>query len=281
MNAEYSKVNWPMLKQFKKACNKIKNIRMTEIAYYREYEKLNLDPDTSNFAVHEILLSSLVCQNKIKNYFIDSKFLIDFFKKTKIKKETILVLNGYIDDNFTYEEPDREIKLKHNVTFEEKIYTGIKYLSGCIFSKELNRSVFFNLQKITNADTILLYVIDGEDVSFTTLIENGFVKTINDGLLYYLTMACNLIFYMSAFPENILDRPPDEVIDKLNKDNSKTITLSKDIENYLHETRDVSPHLRRGHFKYLSSERYVNKRGQTIFVRPTFVKGEAKTVIGE
>lgn len=40
----------------------------------------------------------------------------------------------------------------------------------------------------------------------------------------------------------------------------------------------VTPHYRIGHFRLLSSERYVNKQGQTVFVRPCFVKGVAETV---
>jgi len=38
-------------------------------------------------------------------------------------------------------------------------------------------------------------------------------------------------------------------------------------------------HFRRGHFRVLKSERFVNKRWQSVFVRQTFVGGEAKTVL--
>lgn len=69
--------------------------------------------------------------------------------------------------------------------------------------------------------------------------------------------------------------------DKLNARNSKTISISKEIENYLHENRDVSPHLRSGHFRYLGSEYFSKKRGRTIFVKSSFVKGHAKTIISE
>ena len=55
--------------------------------------------------------------------------------------------------------------------------------------------------------------------------------------------------------------------------------LRKEIADYIHENRDVSPHLRRGHFRMLSSDYFKNKQGQIVFVKSSFVKGNAKTVI--
>ena len=41
----------------------------------------------------------------------------------------------------------------------------------------------------------------------------------------------------------------------------------------------ITPHLRRGHFRRLESDFYKKKKGKIIFVRSTFVKGKAKTVL--
>jgi hypothetical protein len=41
-------------------------------------------------------------------------------------------------------------------------------------------------------------------------------------------------------------------------------------------SRSVCPHIRTGHFRLLSSERYVNKKGQVIFVKPAMVGGKAE-----
>ena len=88
----------------------------------------------------------------------------------------------------------------------------------------------------------------------------------------------NLIFYMSAFPEYITDSPPHEILDKTNKNNSKTIKLSSQISDYLHENRDISPHLRRGHFRYLSSMSWgMGIFHKYIHVSPTVPASRARS----
>lgn len=44
--------------------------------------------------------------------------------------------------------------------------------------------------------------------------------------------------------------------------------------------RTVCPHIRRGHFRFLRSDRYVHAKGQVIFVKPSMVKGHAKHTEG-
>ena len=39
---------------------------------------------------------------------------------------------------------------------------------------------------------------------------------------------------------------------------------------------EVCPHIRSGHFRLLSSDRYVHKKGQVVFVKASMVKGKAK-----
>lgn len=46
-------------------------------------------------------------------------------------------------------------------------------------------------------------------------------------------------------------------------------------------SHSVSPHWRRGHFRLLSSEKFIRKHGQTVYVRGTFVKGKAFDVLDE
>ena len=40
----------------------------------------------------------------------------------------------------------------------------------------------------------------------------------------------------------------------------------------------LSPHFRRAYFKRLTSDYFTHKKGQTILVKETMVKGKAKTI---
>ena len=49
-----------------------------------------------------------------------------------------------------------------------------------------------------------------------------------------------------------------------------------------HEEKQArSPHWRRGHFRVLQSEKYTHKRGQTVFVKGTFVRGTAFDILDD
>ena len=87
----------------------------------------------------------------------------------------------------------------------------------------------------------------------------------------------NLCMYMSAFPECVMDGAPPVKVDG-SRERSTTVKASEQIK---HVYRDgVSPHMRRGHFRFLKSEKYKNKRFQAIYVKPTMVKGKSNTVVG-
>lgn len=91
-------------------------------------------------------------------------------------------------------------------------------------------------------------------------------------------LIAGLGLYMSCFPEQITDGIPRGLKhDRLYRGvQSKTIGISEKIIS-----RDgPCPHYRSGHFVLLSSNRYVNKKGQVVFRHGCFVKGKAKTVLG-
>ena len=73
-----------------------------------------------------------------------------------------------------------------------------------------------------------------------------------------------------CFPQVFKEGLPDYVKHPAWFKHQKNSSIS--INRVSHE---VCPHIRVGHFRLLSSERYVNKRGQVIFVKPSMVKGHA------
>jgi len=94
----------------------------------------------------------------------------------------------------------------------------------------------------------------------------------------YYRVILNLIFYMNAFPENVVNGVPQRaIIDEHTAAPDKKITISKNTE--LFRSYEVSPHSRRGHFRTFTSDFFTHKRGETIWIYPTFIKGKALTLI--
>ena len=93
-------------------------------------------------------------------------------------------------------------------------------------------------------------------------------------------LAINTIAYMSCFPECVNDGVPKNLLVRSENITAKNFSIQlsdkvKENENSKHSRR---PHFRRGHFRHLRSEKFVNKKGQVVFISETMVKGKAKTV---
>lgn len=88
-------------------------------------------------------------------------------------------------------------------------------------------------------------------------------------------LAVNTIVYMKTFPHCVVEGVPKI----LKEERAFRIEIAEkvlDMEN--HSGKTVSPHFRRGYFKRLTSDFYTHKKGQTVFVKETMVKGKAKTI---
>ena len=98
-------------------------------------------------------------------------------------------------------------------------------------------------------------------------------------VLRYVKLLVGLGMYLACFPEQAVDGIPQDLRSSRAFDVVKhpvTIGVSEKIVS-----RDgPCPHYRSGHFVLLSSNRYVNKKGQVVFRHGCFVKGKAKTVLG-
>ena len=97
-------------------------------------------------------------------------------------------------------------------------------------------------------------------------------------MVRYAKIIVGLGMYLSCFPEQLAEGLP-EGLRVMNSHaairRSATVGVSEKIVS-----RDgPCPHYRNGHFVLLSSDRYVNKKGQVVFRHGCFVKGQAKTVL--
>lgn len=93
-----------------------------------------------------------------------------------------------------------------------------------------------------------------------------------------LSLAVNTFAYMSAFPEMIKNGLPKGCVMDKGRSSKKSVLQ---IEPSLIEKKEhgAKPHLRRGHFRYLSSDYFKKKKNQWVFVKAAFIGSkEVKTV---
>lgn len=89
-----------------------------------------------------------------------------------------------------------------------------------------------------------------------------------------------LSLYMDAFPDAIIESKEGDIHKIGHYHGSQNIVSRNKIVNE-ESLHGVSPHWRRGHFRLLQSERFVRKHWQTVYVRGTFVKGQAFDVLDD
>lgn len=95
-----------------------------------------------------------------------------------------------------------------------------------------------------------------------------------------MKLIAGISVYARCFPEAIVQGVPKSYTFKNGaKNNAITINGNETSVKESHAMR--SPHYRSGHFRTLTSERFINKRGKTIFISACFVgmKTENKTVV--
>lgn len=93
-------------------------------------------------------------------------------------------------------------------------------------------------------------------------------------------LAINTLIYMFAFPDKLSDKLPHEMT--AYPKNSLYLGVSDKV---IHSNKTSgkgqshkAPHFRSGHFRYLASDYYKNKKGQWTFVSPSAI-GQAKALL--
>ena len=99
--------------------------------------------------------------------------------------------------------------------------------------------------------------------------------------MYMEKLIAGIGMYISCFPEMMTNGFPEDLKHPSFHRHKviKKIGISAKVQSS-GEREGVAPHFRSGHFRMLRSEKFTHKRYQVIFIHETFVKGQAKTVIG-
>jgi len=272
---KYSKFN-ARYSQFVQNVDNIKDIKANDFKELRTKQKRILQAKTDN-------------QYGCENIFIETEDLYNFFSNIQINKEADIAQQMYFAlKNRKYIEPPFEDSKMPFRLYVFRLYAPINKVSTSLAvsiccTKTFNEGLDLNYISFFDANSFQDILLHKETVN---ILETGIIRVNNEiikdkytfKIYEYFKVIINLIFYMNAYPENVLDGVPQKaIIDNNISIGQNRITISKNIELfYKHE---IAPHLRRGHFRTFTSDYYVHKQGETIWIEPMFIKGEAKTVI--
>lgn len=201
------------------------------------------------------LFQQIYLKNDFSHIFIDSIELYTFLKSTELKS----------------------VENLRDMLLDMGNKNIINRFGAIYYPDKTKKTFFYSIQDNFTG----MYLTDGDIagvVPFTSVAH--FTRPIKDIPLFnheYTRMFFNFILYIDCFPDSILNSPPDDVKKQYAPYISKCFTIKTDES--LIDRAGVTPHFRRGHFRVLRSEVFKKKRFQTVFVRSSFVKGHAKTVL--
>jgi len=285
----------------KKSKTKYSKFNHGFIKKWGDIVKSNQFPNSANRS-DKILFNSInsFMEYEYEHIFIETEELYNFFKDTKI------VTHGDISAQVYTAIKDRKYTQLQNLN----VLNGIREL------RVYNFMVYAPINLINTALAVTLFVTDIE-IDYLDVIEGKYEKDYitQNRLKHFLNSLCwtgktdfgstdillneksflkksiegwskkdvedfhvilNMLFYMNAFPDFIYDGVPKRAVLDEEKSMNKKLTL-KVNEEFLRKIV-ISPHLRRGHWRTYSSDYYTKMKGETEYIFPTFVKGNAITV---
>lgn len=204
-------------------------------------------------------------------FFID-KQLRDFLEKTSLSDlegiKKFLYQNGHSND------------VLHLYSKEQSKHVIYKFALHLPYEAE---GYAFSLS-IENDGSVELYFSIGENGGRMSEKFYADVNKKTDEVSLTLSkmfrFAINTIAYMNCFPDCVTDGVPKNLFERSEDMSAKNFTfqLSEKIRENESSQASKIPHFRKGHFRYLQSDHFVNKKGQLVFIAETMVKGKAKTV---
>lgn len=217
----------------------------------------------------------------LPHIFIEDKNLLGFLKDIEIKDTEII--KGFITENDTpyiaNEIPGEKLDWKK--LFELASIRGINTSFYAIHSSEESYLIATVRDTLNIRSTQLVVLNDFKDYS-CVVFDGKETDYINNDPMTRLGV--NFLAYINAFPECLTEGVPQNISKKNKADyqNTKVLKTSTHVleiekENN-NDSRIITPHFRKGHFRYLKDERFVNKKGQIVFVKASMVRGHGQSL---
>lgn len=283
----YKAVNF-YLKQTAKdtPCKSIKERTQDFIdVWSKQLESLSKENHTKS-EVSALELSAFIqdLNKKLPHVFIEDRNLMGFLKDIEIKDTDIV--KGFITENdapYISNELSRDWDgLNWNKLFEMASIAGINTSFYALHSPDESYLIASVRDSYANGRSTRLIVFnDSKDYSLV-LFDGNEASYINKDPMTKLGV--NFLAYINAFPECLTEGVPQNISKKSKagyqnarvlKTSSHVLEIGNKIQN---ESNIITPHFRKGHFRYLRDDRFVNKKGQIVFVKASMVRGHAQSL---
>lgn len=229
------------------------------------------DDDASQFAIAESLALRALFLKKYHSFYVIDESVIDFIKHTPLNQKDMKqiydvvfnVVSDYRDYGFVVHMAGEDQSIIYTFGPDDRLYDpGYKN-----FQKGMGVQ-FKNFCKNEQGDIGFLSISEKDGLIGGNLLSEA--SGVKQWIIFF-----NLCLYISAFPDHVKEGAPPIKIDGL-RSNSTTIKASQQMKDVYRD--GVTPHIRRGHFRFLQSEVYKNKRFQAIYVKPSIVSGSASNL---
>lgn len=245
------------------------------ITYLRRQASKYEKADPNGNYERSIVMFELDLNKQYMHIYFETKELKDFLWDLEIKnfndiKES--VMNSEYEFEIPYtNEHGKMLNLCIHVPFEKEGYA----FSICIKENEEN-----NIYIYTSYNDFT-YRID--EKTFKKLYKKT-TNSIDIECCNFANFVLNTIAYMISFPDYVQDGVPKILLKnkKIKTVNNKLLSISPEIlekTSFDSNGRIIIPHFRKGHFRRLTSDYFVNKKGQLVFIKETMVKGTAVTLL--
>ena len=252
--------------------------------YNKHYAKLNLDSDL----LYQKMKSDLYkLPNKdgpifgFEMFFKDFQkelthlYLVDRHLKYTLRDMNLTDLKGIkdilrskgVEKDAFIEKVDLETKV---VTFDFSLHIPFEKF-GYTFSLVLHED-----------SEMVLQFDDGDKTGAIPEEHYRILKNSDDKTELYLAslfrLATNLVAYVECFPEQVKDGVPHND-PSLSHDKSFHVETVDKLNFQVNKSNKINaPHIRKAHFRRLTSDYFKNKKGKIILVQETMVNGRAKSV---
>lgn len=242
--------------------------------YYDDLEQASSDIQLFNFTKNKLNVEKVILKMEFKEKIIPSYYFINselkpFLEKTKINDDFEPIIKTIKETGIKADSLSGRV----SCFFMHLRFPDLPCFTCCLI---VNRN--FN-NKLT------IYVIDGKNNREFFCLDALYALNSknNQDAIPYLALVINFFYYLKAFPDAVSEGKPvgKSKNTGVREPNIFTVQTDDSIVEYRSNLLDRGrvTHFRKGHFRFLGSDYFVNRKGDCVFIHDTLVHGRAANTV--
>ena len=141
-----------------------------------------------------------------------------------------------------------------------------------------NDSILFRYFGVDETKKPYITFADGSETGSFFLEGDILERARSERTKYMIKFVFGMCLYLHCFPNAMIDGVPKQANSRLKNHFKREHSVTVRTVPEIIDRSGTTPHFRAGHFRLLSSDKFIKKQGQVIFIKETFVLGKAKTI---